>query len=447
MTYATSTLCGRWATLLLFFFSIFVAYGTPEVSATDATARSLEQPATEALAGDDESAGGEPNVGAVVPAVVKNPEEPSTVQDVSSSKARQSSQKPAEMSPSAAIESPAEEDSVPLAAEANPEDASSDGRPPRQELGIQLRDHPHVKKYLDEYQRPFGLKWLNSVLATAAPYRVYVRQQLEAHGLPACLEYLPVIESEYKTSAKSRSGALGIWQFMENSIAPFLIKNEWVDERLDPWKSTDAAIKKLQDNYRWFNSWELALAAYNYGAGGISRLIKRNGGVDDYWHLVDKGVLSNQTELYVPKFLAVAELVMNEAHYGLEFPKADEKDLVVWDEVVVTKSVPLAGLAKEMDIDFSILKFLNPALLRGRTPPATEYTLRVPAGTGDDARKILQTMHLPVYEHTYTVVKGDTLWGISRRYGISVQDLCDANNIDENGILSIGKTLYVPIIE
>lgn len=324
---------------------------------------------------------------------------------------------------------------------------TAEDRPPRKELAIPLRDHPLVHKYMEEYQRPFGVRWLKGVLEAAAPYRIYVRQQLEKHGLPACLEYLPVIESEYRTDAKSRSGALGVWQFMENSIAPFLEKSDWVDERLDPWKSTDAAIRKLQDNFSWFNDWELALAAYNYGAGGISRTIKRNGGTSDYWQLVDLGALTKQTEAYVPKFLAVAELVTNEAHYGLEFPKASDKDLLKWDEVAVAKSVPLAALANEMGIDVSILRYLNPSLLRGRTPPATEYLLRVPAGTGAEVRELVKSIQLPAYEHTYTVVKGDTLWGISRRYGITVQDLCDANDINENGILSIGKVLYVPIIE
>ncbi len=317
----------------------------------------------------------------------------------------------------------------------------------RQELDIPLKSHPHVQKYIEEYQKPFSVNWLTNVLQAAAPYRSYIRQQLQINGLPACLEYLPVIESEYKTNAKSRSGALGIWQFMENSIAPFLKKNEWIDERLDPWKSTDAAIKKLKDNYKWFNDWELALAAYNYGAGGISRTIKRHGGKNDYWYLVDKKALSKQTEMYVPKFMAVAEIVTNEQLYNLNFPKVTEEDMLKWDEVLVTKSISLTALSNEMKIDTSILKYLNPALLRGRTPPATEYKLRVPKGTGIEVQEIVKNMQLPTYEHTYTVVKGDTLWGISRRYGITVQDLCDANNIKENGILSIGKTLYVPIIE
>ena len=256
-----------------------------------------------------------------------------------------------------------------------------------------------------------------------------------------------MVESEYKVSAKSSSGALGIWQFMENSIYPFMEKNQWVDERLDPWKSTDAAIKKLQDNYNMFGDWALALAAYNYGAGGLKRVIKASGGVDNFWDLADQEKLSNQTILYVPKFLAVAEIVTNQDYYGLDFPEVTEADLIQWDEVTTKRSVPLKMLAKEMNIDVSILKFLNPALILGRTPPAMEYTMRVPLGSKAEAEKIISNMVLPTYEHTYKVVKGDTLWGISRRYGLTVTDICDANNLQEKAILPIGKTLYIPIME
>ena len=337
------------------------------------------------------------------------------------------------------------QEEVDLPQEAQEQDEEQ--RPPRKELDIHTPEHIHIQKYLTEYQKPFGTRWLTSVLESGAPYRMYARQQLALNNMPASLEYLPVVESEYKVSAKSKSGALGIWQFMENSIYPFLEKNQWVDERLDPWKSTDAAIKKLQDNYNMFGDWALALAAYNYGAGGLRRVIKSSGGVDNFWDLADQGRLSNQTILYVPKFLAVAEIVTNQEHYGLEFPEVTEADLIQWDEVTTKRSVPLQMLAKELNIDVSILKFLNPALILGRTPPAMEYTMRVPLGMKEEAEKAISNMVLPTYEHTYKVVKGDTLWGISRRYGLTVADICDANNLEENVILPIGKTLYIPIIE
>ena len=127
------------------------------------------------------------------------------------------------------------------------------------ELFLTPVEQEDLQKYLKEFQSNFGIQWLTNTLEAGAPYRPYIRQKLEEAGLPMALEYLPVIESEYKTTAKSRSGALGMWQFMENSIDGLLMKNDWVDERLDPWKSTDAAIKKLQDNYNWFQDLNYAL--------------------------------------------------------------------------------------------------------------------------------------------------------------------------------------------
>ena len=94
-------------------------------------------------------------------------------------------------------------------------------RPPRKELDIHTPEHIHIQKYLDDYQKPFGIRWLTSVLESGAPYRMYARQQLALNNMPASLEYLPVVESEYKVTAKSKSGALGIWRFMEHSIYPF----------------------------------------------------------------------------------------------------------------------------------------------------------------------------------------------------------------------------------
>lgn len=314
------------------------------------------------------------------------------------------------------------------------------------ELFLTPVEQEDLQKYLEEFQSNFGVKWLTNTLEAGAPYRPYIRQKLQEAGLPMALEYLPVIESEYKTTAKSRSGALGMWQFMENSIDGLLMKNDWVDERLDPWKSTDAAIKKLQDNYNWFQDWSLALAAYNAGAGAINRLLVRYD-MKNYWELAESNKLSTQTELYVPKFLAVAELVLNEEQYGLTFPKVTAEDAVQWDEVVTEKSVSLNALAQAMNLDLSILEFLNPALLRGRTPPLTRYAIRVPRGTKEEAEEVMKTLKVPSREETYTVVKGDTLWGISRRFGVTVDDICDANNIKENAILSIGKVLYIPIIE
>ena len=135
-----------------------------------------------------------------------------------------------------------------------------------------------VEKFRKLYLSPKWSTLLKAYLESAMEYRLYVRKAIQDAQMPEMLEYLPVVESNYKTSAKSRSGAIGMWQFMANSVWPFLTLNDFVDERLDPWKSTDAALKKLTDNYNYFNDWLLAIGAYNCGVGAMSKAIKKAGG-------------------------------------------------------------------------------------------------------------------------------------------------------------------------
>ena len=132
-----------------------------------------------------------------------------------------------------------------------------------------------VEKFRKLYLSPKWSTLLKAYLESAMEYRLYVRKAIQDAQMPEMLEYLPVVESNYKTSAKSRSGAIGMWQFMANSVWPFLTLNDFVDERLDPWKSTDAALKKLTDNYNYFNDWLRAIGAYNCGVGAMSKAIKK----------------------------------------------------------------------------------------------------------------------------------------------------------------------------
>ena len=164
-------------------------------------------------------------------------------------------------------------------------------------------------------------KWLYNVLEEGQQYRIYTRNQLEKRKMPAILEYLPLVESEYNPNAKSSSGAIGLWQFMTNSVKGLLEYNEYVDQRYDPWKSTDAALTKLNDNYKTFGDWLLAITAYNCGAGALSRAIKKAGS-RDFWYLSQNGYLSEQAAGYVPKLLAIADVVENDRYYGVSFPHA-----------------------------------------------------------------------------------------------------------------------------
>ena len=335
---------------------------------------------------------------------------------------------------------------------ANPA-TSAPPAPPRTKIDFipdEVLDRPEVEKFRKMYLSPKWSALLYSYLESAMEYRLYVRKAVQDKGLPPMLEYLPVVESNYKTNAKSRSGALGMWQFMENSVYPFLTLNDFVDERLDPWKSTDAALKKLQENYSYFNDWFLAIGAYNCGAGAMSRAVKK-AGTSDFWYLVEHGFLSKQTSEYVPKLIAITDLAVNYEHYSIELPHHNEEFELLenekngnFDYITVTKAYSLSQLAREMRMDTETIRHLNPSYTRGMTHPSKKSEIRLPLGMQQSAIDALSKLEPIEFPFKYKVVAGDSLWSISRRYGVSVKSICDINDIQENAILRIGKILYIP---
>lgn len=324
--------------------------------------------------------------------------------------------------------------------------ASGDIQPQYKSIDIEVIDHELIEYYKKQYLSESAKKWLAGVMTAAAPYRAYVRKELEEHGLPSCLQYLPVIESNYKLTALSKSGASGMWQFMKNSIAPFNIRvNDWMDERRDPWLSTSAAAKKLKENYTFFKDWYLALAAYNAGLGAISRTVK-SAGSNDYWNLSDKGLLKSETRHYVPKFLAIAEILENHEYYGIEFPDPDpvNDDSVQFDEIVVNQAIALDILAEKTSISPKMIAFYNPALYYGITPIDTSYRLRLPKGTAQRAAEVIREDSFSLMRYTmYTVKSGDTLFALSLHYGVGVQTIQKVNNLSSSKII-IGQKILIP---
>ena len=314
----------------------------------------------------------------------------------------------------------------------------------------EILQRPDVEKFRQQYLSEKWSKLLYQYLEDAMEYRLYVRKAIQEKEMPAILEYLPVVESNYKTNAKSRSGAIGMWQFMANSVWPFLTLNDFVDERLDPWKSTEGALKKLNDNYNYFQDWLLAIAAYNCGVGAMTKCLKK-AQEKNYWYLVDHNLLPSQTAHYVPKLLAIADLAMNSKYYGIELPDHEQefKELINerdgnFDYLEVNKAYFITQLAQEMRIDEDSLKHLNPSFILGMTHPTKKSQIRLPLGMKEPAQEAIKKLTPIEFPFKYTVVAGDSLWSISRRYGVTVQAICDLNNIKENAILKIGKVLYIP---
>ncbi len=311
-------------------------------------------------------------------------------------------------------------------------------------------NRPEVVKFREMYLSPKWSSLLNSYLETAMEYRLYVRKAIQDKDLPIMLEYLPVVESNYKTTAKSRSGAIGMWQFMENSVYPFLTLNDFVDERYDPWKSTDAALRKLTENYNYFNDWYLAIGAYNCGAGAMSRALKKANS-RDFWYLAEHNYISKQTAQYVPKLIAITDLAINHEYYGIELHTHQEEFEILeneknanFDYITVQKSYSLNQLAQELRMEPSTLKHLNPSFIKGMTHPAKKSEIRLPLGMKNSALEALEKLTPIEFPFQYKVVAGDSLWSISRHFGVSVASICEINDIKENAILRIGKILYIP---
>lgn len=316
-------------------------------------------------------------------------------------------------------------------------------------------DREEVSWWRDKYLQEHRVKFLKDVIARSKEYRLYARKLIREKQLPPELEYLPVIESAYRTSAKSKTGAVGLWQFMPNSVRNYLTLGEYIDERYDPWKSTEAGLAKLKENYDIYGDWALALAAYNCGNGKIkSAISKSTDEKKDYWTLSKNNWLPKQTADYVPQLLAVCQICNDPKKFNLELDKFDEdyekyisQENDDYEFVPVKKPYLLSHLAKAMKVDERELKRLNQALIKGFTPPATTYKLRIPFGKKDDALAALKSVKPMDFPFKYKVVAGDSLWSISRKYGVTVQALCETNGIKEKAILRINQIIYIPKVK
>ncbi len=236
--------------------------------------------------------------------------------------------------------------------------------------------------------------WLSDILYDSIPYRPYIINELKKRKMPLFLQYLPIVESNYKPTAVSHSGATGLWQFMTNSMSPYMKKNSFYDERRDPWIETNAALSKLNDNYKMFKDWPLALAAYNMGAGAVGRICKKHPG-KDFWYLSEHGYLTKQASDYVPKLIAIADIIENAELYGAVEVAAMDKMILEkaperFSYIKIKGCVKLSTIARKTGIPLETLTRLNPALLKDCTPPNMSYRLRLPYGKAKEAAQKLK---------------------------------------------------------
>lgn len=263
--------------------------------------------------------------------------------------------------------------------------AEADPRPERQVVAgprilndEELSLSPEVEQYINLYSSPSGIDYIRRSLIAARPYRDFIFEALDTRRMPRELFYLALIESNFNPRAISRSGAVGLWQFMENSVEEWMRIEEWVDERRDFYRSTHAALEKLAHNFTVLDDWLLAIAAYNAGLGHIQRSIQAADS-RDFWVLADSGLLPEQTVDYVPKFLAIAWIAEQAGRYDLT---TDWIQPLRWTRVEVPAGTDLFELAPLIDsqLDGRTLHGWNVHLTTPHIPEETGgYLLNVPA--------------------------------------------------------------------
>jgi len=262
-------------------------------------------------------------------------------------------------------------------------------------LSSAMLHHPpfaaEVERWIGFWSNSFS-DWMPVYLSRMTSFESMVDETLAAHGLPWSLRYLPVIESGYSPGAVSSAKAVGLWQFMAPTAVGFGIEvSDHVDDRRDPFVSTDAAAKYLVELREEFGSWFLALAAYNAGPDRIKGLLERY--LPDvepsdaaYWSL--RNVLPDETAAFVPNLLGAIVVASDPAAHGYALPEPVPFD---FESVPVLGSISFEGAARAASASAEEIARLNPEYVRGVTPPGRQVELRLPPGRSAAFRAFFAT--------------------------------------------------------
>ena len=262
---------------------------------------------------------------------------------------------------------------------------------------LQLDINSHVDLWVRRFTNDD--KWgFEEMLSRSGIYFDMITAKISERGMPKELIYLAMIESEFFPSARSSVAALGIWQLMNPTAREYGLRvDSYVDERLDPVRSTDAALDYLNVLYQRYGSWYLAAAAYNAGPTRVSRALKMYAGGQVgkeslYWGIMDH--LPTETINYVPKFIAAIYLARNSSKYGLQITHIDP---YAYDVVWTPEKIRLEDIAEFLGVSMELMYELNPQLIRGVTPPGGLYSLRVPIGASNLLISALRLTNRAVY--------------------------------------------------
>jgi membrane-bound lytic murein transglycosylase D len=323
-------------------------------------------------------------------------------------------------------------------------------------------NHRDVRRFLDQFQTGYRRAVVERWLVRAGRYLPMVLDVFKQKGLPEDLVFTAMIESGFDPLAVSRAGAKGLWQFMAPTARRYGLRvDEWLDERLDPEKSTMAAARHFVDLYAVFGSWNLAQAAYNAGERTVTEAIRAMG-TSDFWALSRGRWLKDETKNFVPAIQAATLIAREPERYGFVVTPAAP---LTYEVVTVPGSMSLKQLAIKSGIGLDAVERLNPELRLKQTPPGGAYPLKVPIGGAMLIRANLEreaaARHVAALprggelrsgprptSHTakpviHIVKRQETVSGIAKRYAVSVADLARWNDLDDAARIRPGERLRV----
>lgn len=289
-------------------------------------------------------------------------------------------------------------------------------------------------------------EYLARIVERSRRYLHHIVEEVEKRGMPMEIALLPIVESAFNPKAYSRARASGIWQFMPATGKNYgLQQNWWHDDRRDVHAATDAALDYLQSLHRRFNNWELALASYNAGEGRVGRAIAYNrarGLPTDFSSIP----LPTETRNYVPKLIAVRNIVRYPERFGLTLAYIPNKPY--FTVVATDKHIDLKRAAEFAEIPVDEFSALNPAFNRPVITAQATRNILVPAETADIFRAKLDNPDQPLVSwRTQKLARGETLQKVADRFGMSSSELKEVNGIPSSKRIAGGGTILVPVTE
>ena len=311
---------------------------------------------------------------------------------------------------------------------------------------IPIEENKYVQREIKLFQNA-EKKVFETGYRRSGRYRKMILEELKKEGLPEELSWVPMIESWFNTRAYSRAAALGLWQFIASTGNRFGLKrNLHIDERMDPIKSTRAAIKYLTELHLHFGDWTTALAAYNCGEYRVKRVIRsqRLNYLDNFWDLFEK--LPRETRRFVPRFVATLLIINNPEKYGFDFSTPDPP--LEYEIISVNRPVSLSSLSKVLGLGTEDLSSLNPEL-RHKSTPENEYLLKIPLGLSEQILASAEALPRYIPEAAsyinHYVRRGETLSEIAERYRTNVRAIARLTGLRSVNFIRPGQRLKIPV--